>query len=335
LQNPTSYNPVHALVWAPEEVRTELYANKLGATLHHVHFFQYKRPLYAPFKYPLQWLKTWQILFSQRPKYVYVTNPPIIAGLCVYFYCLVTGAKMVMDTHSPALYSQKWGWTVPLQRWVAQRAMMNIVDQDRFKRLFEGWGAKAIILEKPPKGALAVFDLSKLTKNPDTGKYEVAVVNTFAEDEPLQPILDAAKQLPDCQFHITGNLKKADPEMVKTAPPNCRFTGYLRGLDYWNLLYNTRVTIVLTTFEYSLLGGAQDAAVLHKPTIVSDQPALREYFTQGTVFAANTADGLAAAIKEVQQREADLITDTAALLEERQVKWDQNFSTLLKLIGKG
>jgi hypothetical protein len=321
-------------VWAPEEVRTELYANKLGATLHNVHFLQYKRPLIAPFKYPLQWLKTWQILFGQRPKYVYVTNPPIFAGLCVYFYCLFTGAKMVMDTHSPALYSRKWGWSVPIQRWVAKRSIMNITDQTRFRELFESWGAKAIVLEKPPKGALALFDINKLTKSPPTGKFEVAVVNTFAEDEPLQPLLDAAKHLPDCQFHITGNLQKADPEMVKIAPPNCRFTGYLRGLDYWNLLYNTNVTLVLTTFEYSLLGGAQDAAVLHKPTIVSKQPALTEYFTQGSVFVENTGDSIANGIREVQQREAELCQETAALLDERQRKWDETFQYLLKLVGR-
>ncbi|MBX3065803.1 MAG: hypothetical protein U0528_09795 [Anaerolineae bacterium] len=321
-----------AIVWAPEEVRTELFARRLNATLHHIHFLEYKRPLYAPFKYPMQWLKTWQILFKERPNYIYITNPPVFAALCVYLFCAMTGAKFVMDTHPPSLYSKKWGWSLPLQRWIAKRALMNITDQERFQRMFEEWGAKCMVLEKPPKDA----PFSQLTGVVDAGKFEVAVVNTFAEDEPFQPILDAANLLPDVEFHITGNLAKANAEQkaaMATAPANCHFTGYLLGDQYWSLLHRSRAVMVLTTFPYSLLGGGQDAMVLNKPAILSDQPALTDYFNKGAVFVENTAEGIAKGVQEVQQREQELIRGTQQLLEDRQQKWDTNFRNLTTLVG--
>src|SRR5437762_310215 len=142
-----------AIVWAPYEARTAMFAQRLNAPLYNIHYLQYKRPLVAPIKYVAQWLKTWQILMQKRPRIVYVTNPPIFAVLCVFVYCRLMGATYIMDTHPPALYSRKWGCTVPLQRLMARFAFVNVVDQDRFKTLFESWGAKALVLENPPNDA--------------------------------------------------------------------------------------------------------------------------------------------------------------------------------------
>lgn len=331
-ESSTTRRDLVSIVWAPKEVRTELFARRLNATLHFVHYLEYQRPLYAPFKYPLQWLKTWQILIQARPKYVYITNPPIFAALCVYMFCAVTGAQFVMDTHPPSLYSKRWSWSLPLQRWLAKRALINITDQERFQQLFESWGAKCIVLEKPPKDS----PFSQLTGAVDPNKFEVAVVNTFAEDEPFQPILDAAKLLPEVEFHITGNLAKANAEQktaMDNAPANCHFTGYLLGDQYWSLLHRSRAVMVLTTFPYSLLGGGQDAMVLNKPAILSNQPALTDYFNKGAVFVENTAEGIAKGVQAVQQREQELSRETQVLLEERQQKWESNFRHLSALVG--
>jgi glycosyltransferase involved in cell wall biosynthesis len=330
VNQPPIRTDIIALVWAPEEARTELFARRLGAKVHHIHFLKYKRPLYAPFKYPLQWLKTWQMLAQERPKFIYVTNPPVFATLAVYLFCRVLGGQYIMDTHPPSLYSRKWGWTLPLQRWLGKQALVNITDQERFRRLFESWGARCLVLERPPKDA--PFD--NLTRQVDPAYFDVAVVNTFSEDEPLQPILDAARQLPGVRFFITGDLAKAPRDMVNSAPENCQFTGYLRGNDYWGLLYASRAVMVLTTFPHSLLGGGQDAMVLHKPAILSRQPALLEYFSSGAVFVENTTAGLVAGVKEAQAKEQHLIQQTYQLLEERQRNWDANFTQLQKLVGQ-
>lgn len=321
-------NDLMAIVWAPEEARTALFARRLGATLHNIHYLQYKRPLVAPLKYIAQAAKTFQVLFGNRPRVVYITNPPIFAALCVFIYCRLTGKRYVMDTHSPALYSRKWAWTVPLQRMIAKRAMVNIVDQERFQKLFESWGAKAVILERPPKDLTA----QKINSQVDPNHFDVLVVNTFAVDEPVQPILDAAKELPNVRFFVTGDKSMAPRGMIESAPANVIFTGYLLKDAYWDQVNSARALMVLTTYEYSLLGGAQDGMALNKPLILSRQPALEEYFTKGTVFVENTTEGIVKGVKDVLAREQALISEIAKLGPERAERWNTTFAQLLAMV---
>jgi hypothetical protein len=324
----TPRSSIIAIVWAPHEARTAMFANRLGATLHNIHYLKYKRPLVAPFKYVAQWLKTWLVLFQNRPHFVYITNPPIIAVLCIAMYCAVSRTRYIMDTHPPALYSRKWGWTLPLQRFLSRFAFMNVVDQDRFKALFESWGGRAIVLENPPKTAPEA-----LSGSPDQNYFDITVINTFAVDEPLDIILEAAKCFPPTtRFFITGDISLAKSEVVKSAPSNVIFTGYLWREDFWNRLNVSRAIMVLTTYPYSLLGGGHDGMILRKPLILSDQPALTEYFTKGAVFVANTTEGIVSGVRAVQEKEAQLSLELAELSEEREQQWNAHFDELMSLI---
>jgi glycosyltransferase involved in cell wall biosynthesis len=317
-----------AIVWAPHESRTAMFAKRLNAPLFNVHYLQYKRPLIAPFKYVAQWLKTWQILFQNRPRIVYVTNPPVFAVFCVFVYCRLMGASYIMDTHPPALYSRKWGWTVPLQRFLARFAFVNVVDQERFKILFESWGAKALVLENPPKAAPD----QRPQDLPDAEHFDIAVINTFAADEPLDVVIEAARRLPDVRFYVLGDTALAKPSLLSSAPENVVFTGYLLGDAYWNQLYAARAILVQTTYPYSLLGGAHDAMMIGKPLILSRQPALTEYFTRGAVFVDNTADSVTDGILAAQTNERQLAWEITELSEEQGQRWELNFQKLLDLI---
>lgn len=320
-----------AIVWAPYEARTAMFAKRLDATLFNIHYLKYKRPLVAPFKYVAQWLKTWLLLAQQRPRFVYITNPPIIAVLCVAMYCVVTRTRYIMDTHPPALYSRKWGWTLPLQRFLSRFAFMNVVDQERFKQLYESWGSRATVLENPPKTAP-----DGLTKTVDSNYFDITVINTFAADEPLDIILEAAKCFPpSTRFFITGDVSLAKNGVVKSAPSNVSFTGYLWREDFWNQLNSSRAIMVLTTYPYSLLGGGHDGMILRKPLILSNQPALTEYFTKGAVFVENTTDGIVEGVRAVQEKETQLSQELAELSEEREQRWNVCFNELTTLMRAG
>jgi hypothetical protein len=325
----TPRSNVIAIVWAPYEARTAMFAKHLGVPLHNIHYLKYKRPLVAPFKYVAQWLKTWLVLIQNRPGFVYITNPPIIAVLCVAIYCAVTRTRYIMDTHPPALYSRKWGWTLPLQRFLSRFAFMNVVDQDRFKELFESWGGRAIVLENPPKNAP-----ENLTGAPNPKYFDITVVNTFAVDEPVDIIIEAAKCFPPTtRFFITGDISLAKNGVVRNAPSNVTFTGFLWREDFWNQLTSSRAIMVLTTYPYSLLGGGHDGMILRKPLILSDQPALTEYFTKGAIFVENTTDGIVAGVRAVQEKEAQLSQELAELSDEREQRWNAHFNELTTLIA--
>lgn len=337
------------MVWAPHEGRTALFAKRLNAPLYNVHYLLYKRPYIAPFKYVLQALKTWAILWRDRPRVVYVTNPPVFAPLCVWLWGLFAGTRLIIDTHPPSLYSRRWGWTLPLQRFLIRRALLNVTDQQRFADLFAGWGARAVVLPNPPKhppinldgGETGAFDQggrAAARPYPRSGganpPFEIAVVNTFAVDEPLDIILAAARELPDAHFSIMGDLKLAPAGVVATAPANVTFTDYLRGEAYWAALQRANAVMVLTTYPYSLLGGAQDAIALDKPLLLSDQPALCEYFTAGTVFIPNTADGIAAGVRQLQRAEARLSAEARELAAAQESAWQARFAALRQVIDQ-
>jgi Glycosyl transferases group 1 len=314
-----------AVVWAPAEARTEMFAKRLDAEVLHVHYLRYKKPLYAPLKYVAQVAVTLTRLFRIRPSFVYVTNPPVFAALVVLLYGAISGAQFVMDTHSPALFSRKWSWTVPLQRWVARRAVLNVVDQPRFRAKFESWGARACVLERPPES----FEGEPRS---DHGSTRVTVINTFASDEPLGPVIEAAAELADVELRILGDVSRAPVAIRRAAPPNVRFVGYLRGQQFHDELLSADVIVALTTFRHSLLAAAQDALAAKRPLVTSDQPVLRDYFGASAVYVAHDGHSLAAGIREALVASPVLVGAMSQLQVAKRREWEREFATLRELV---
>ena len=320
------------IYWGPSNLQTEAHASRLGAPLYTVHYLGWKKGAFiASLKYIPQSFKTWAILMRQRPAVVYVAISPVFAALSVYLYCLVARAEYVMDVHNHALYGDKWRWSVPLVRFLARRALVNVVDQPTNEKLFQSWGARVLILERPP----LTIPNERLRLLDDPARYSVTVINTFAPDEPLEPILDLARRFPQIPFFILGDTSQADQRLLAAAPANVTFTGYLHGDDYWNRLYSSQAVIALTTAPYSLLSGAVEAMALGKPPILSRQQALVEYFTKGAIFVEHTADSLADALCTHQQRGATLGKEIAELNREKRARWEAVNQELLRVIAAG
>ena len=317
------------IYWGPSNLHAEAYASRLDAPLFNIHYLGWKRgPLVALIKYVPQFLQTWAVLLRHRPSVVYVIISPVFAALSVYLYCLFSGAAYVMDVHNHALYGDKWRWSIPLVGFLARRALVSVVDQPRNAQLFDSWGAKVLILERPPKA----ISSDRLKYIDDPNRFSVTVINTFAPDEPLDPIFGAARKYPDVPFYILGDTSQAENGLLNIAPPNIVFTGYLHGEDYWNRLYSSRAVIALTTAEYSLLSGAIEAMALGKPPILSRRQALKEYFTKGTVFVDHTAESIVVGISELQQNEDRLIEEISELNTEKQLRWEAVVEELMTLI---
>jgi glycosyltransferase involved in cell wall biosynthesis len=251
--------------------------------------------------------------------------------MSVFVYCKLMSANYILDTHPPAFYSKKWRWSVSILRYFAKYASINITDQERFKQLYETWGARAIILSKPSR-LVRQSNINQIL--PPKGEMIVTVVNTFAPDEPLEPILRAAEQLPNYYFYITGDTIYADRNILTNKTKNVIFTGYLLNDEYWNQLEKSRVVMVLTTYPHSLLAGAQDAMDIGKPMILSKQPVLTEYFSKGVIFVENTTKGIVDGLLTFCEKELYLIQEVPELLLEKQAEWDENYMELLNLIGR-
>lgn len=318
-----------AIAWAPYQDHVEKYANQLGAQLYNVHYFSFQNPALAPIKYVPQTLRTWLILMHEHPTAVYILNPPVFAPLVVWAYCVFSGAKILMDTHYSALYGTKWKWLLPVTRFLAKRAIINIVDQERNKRLLNSWNAEAIVLEKPP---YQEFDTARRDVTRD--RFNIVVINTFAEDDPVEIILEAATLCADIDWYILGDPKRARQSLLTRVSKNVTFTGYLLKEDYWNCLFPANAVMALTTREYSLMAGAIDGLSIDKPLILSRQPALEEYFTKGVVFVDNEARSIARGVREFQKLEKQLIGEIASLHNEKRIKWEKSFAYLQNVVAQ-
>jgi glycosyltransferase involved in cell wall biosynthesis len=321
---------IAVIVWAAVQDRAKAYAQVLNAPV----YFVSRRPfgsnarLLTPLRYFLQALETLGILWRQKPALIHVTNPPFLAPLIVYLYCCLTGAKYIMDTHSPAMYSRRWGWTFPIQRYLARRAYLNVVDQERYRKRFEAFGARTIVLQRPAVDVHLPPPIGHASGKP----IEITVINTFAPDEPLQPIYQAADSLKDVHFYVLGDKRFAPPGAFDQVPENVTFTGYLRGDDYWQRIVSSNAVMCLTTYPYSLLAGGQDGMRAGIPLIISRQPVLTDYFTDGTVFVENTAESIVEGIQQIRCREQDLRREITELSGQKRSLWQTNFQVFDQIV---
>lgn len=317
------------IFWGQSSPASEDFARALGAILYKIHFLRQNRPLLAPIKYIPMFLKTLWILFRKRPTAVFVVNTPVFAPLCVFFYCRFARIPFVMDIHGHSFIGWKWAWSAPLQSWLARRALANMIDHSEHRRIFESWKANIFMLERPPI-VPPVNGEKSVTRHPH---FIVTVINTFAGDEPLGPVIKAARKLPDIRFFILGDKSKAENSMLREVPANVTFPGYLLSNNYWSQLYASNAIMTLTNTPYSLVSGGIEGMAVGKPLILSRQPALTDYFTKGTIFVDHSAESIFDALRQIITQEDRLKREIAELAVEKRERWSAESRKLLHLIG--
>jgi len=309
------------IAWAPYSRRSEMFARELGARLHCIHYLRFQSPLYAPVKYILQTLRTWQVLFAERPQAVHIQNPPFVCSLVVSLYCRLTGARFVLDHHSAA-FARVWDWALPVQKFVARRAATNIVTNQHWADIVHSWNAHALImgdpfLELPPGNAFPVKP-----------GFNIAFISTFAPDEPLDAVVEAAAQLPDVHLYITGDASRRPSSFHDSLPANVTCTGFLPDAQYIGLLRAVDAIMVLTTRDHTLQLGGCEAVSVGQPIITSDWPFLRSFFSQGSVHVANTAAGIRDGIQIMKSRHADLRKEMLAFRQANRQEWNAKLEQL-------
>ncbi len=333
--NPTPYAHLSKqslfLVWGPPSHarRSKVFARELGIeALHCIYSTARRGFLAAPFKYSYQAVKTLQVLFQERPQVVFAQSPPSFLVLFVYLYCRLTGAKYLVDVHSIAL--QHWIWTRPewLYRFLARKAITTIVTNEHFQEMIQKWGGDAFILRDIPTR----FD--KCGAYPMHGSFNIVVVNTFAKDEPLYEVLEAAKDLPEIQFYVTGKKKMAAPEALAGAPANVHFTDFLPDEAYYALLDTSQAIMCLTTRNHTMQRGACEALSIGKPIIISDWPLLRAYFHKGTVYVSNTGGGIRQGVLKMKERYHQYQAEIKDLQTAQRLEWQEKIEALTGLVQK-
>jgi len=319
------------LVWGPPShgPRSQVFARELGIEeLHFVRSLSGRGALYAPFKYFHQAVQTLVLLFRKQPRVVFVQSPPSLATLFVYIYCALTGSSYVVDAHSAA-FAPIWTYPAWLHRRLARRAVTTIVTNDHFQELIRRWGGQAFVLRDIPTS------FSRAETYPVSGEFNVAVINSFAPDEPLDEVLKVAGGLEGIQFYATGRKKNADRDLLANAPANVHFTDFLPNEQYYALLGSCQAILCLTTRDHTMQRGACEALWMGKPIITSDWPLLQEYFYKGTVHVDNTPAGIEKGLLDMRGDYHRYVSEIQDLQASRRDEWQDKIGLLTELLQQG
>lgn len=316
-----------AVSWAPYSRMSDTFARELKGKLYCIHYLRFQSPPHAPLKYLLQSVRTLQVLFRERPRSVHVQNPPFVSGLVVYLYSRLFGAKYVLHYHSAA-FGRIWDWALPVQKFIARRATTNIVTSSHWADIVQSWGGHTLVMLDP------FLDLPPGTAFQTAPGFCVAVVSTFASDEPIEAILDAARLLPNFHFYITGDTRKKTADFIDNAPENITFTGFLDPYsDYPGLLRAADAIMVLTTRNHTLQLGGCEAVAVGKPLITSDWPYLQEVFPKGAVYVSPTAESIRDGILKMQAGYVKFSEEVIALRRESRLDWNKRLNELKELVA--
>lgn len=314
------------MAWGPPSytMRTRLLAARLGMEVEHIYSSKRRGALIAPFKYTYQALATMLLLARRRPRLLFVQHPPSFAPLFAVLYGALSGADVVIDAHSDAFSSPYWSRPRWLARWMARRATTTIVTNEHQAELVRSWGAHATVVRDIP-GRVDVAPASL------AGDFNVTVVATFAPDEPIDEVLDAATSLPDVTFRVTGDHTRRF-DGLEDMPSNVLFTGYIDEAEYQGLLAGSDAAMVLTTRNHTMQRGACEALSMGVPIITSDWPLLVDYFNRGTVYVDNSATDIARGVAEMRRHHDRFTGEVMALRDDVLTEWEGARDSLVSLV---
>ncbi|HYU76420.1 MAG TPA: glycosyltransferase [Ktedonobacteraceae bacterium] len=324
------------IVWGDHSRRAETLATELDVQVCFVYELRLKGRWLTPLRYLIQCWKTWRLLERERPEVVLVQSPPIFAPLVVSLWCELqrrtrpSGFRVsyAIDCHPSTFFSRKWRWALPLLRFLSRRAVVTLSSNMEAQNILQRWKVRGFFLADtvsslaPPIGTIG-----------SEGEARVAVISTFADEEPLTEVFAAARFLPQVIFYVTGNPKRALAKLLAQKPENVILTGFLRGGAYTALLKNVHGLVILTNQPKDLSCAAYEAVAMAKPAVVSDCSENKRWFTRGFVYVNNTPEAIAEGVKKMLNEQVRLIPEVMALRSElaarRQPKFEE-FAALLK-----
>jgi glycosyltransferase involved in cell wall biosynthesis len=280
-------------------------------------------------------IRYWKLTFETlgflrrvRPRVVLVQNPSLVLTLLTYLLRPFLGRfRLIVDAHNEAVdpyVHSRWGlpWVA---RQMLRRSDLTIVSNVQLKRRVAEAGGNALVL--PDR--LPVPPISCSLPPTKEGTLRVMVVASYAPDEPIAEILQAASDLGGAfSFSVTGNDRKLDGPLRSRLPSNVRLTGFLEEGDYWELMGNSHVVLDLTSMPDCLVCGAYEALAMGRPMILSENAPTKALFGEIAITTSTRAGAIAKALQEMDSNYDELVARLDVAREEYSRNWLIQAATL-------
>lgn len=318
---------VSFIAWAEDSGRAHEIARALGGEACALYGLRIVWKPLVPLRYLLNAIGMCGYLLARRPRAVIVTNPPIFPALVALCYCTLTRAPLLLDSHPSAFSDAPVAKQVAgVHAWLTRRATTTMVTVPELAEIVTGWGGRAAIVHEAPPAhrASPAFPLS--------GRARIVYIGRFAADEPTAEVVQAARLVPEVDVIITGDDRKCPMQVLRSAPANVTFTGFLRGDDYDRALDSADVIMVLTRHPLAVNRGAYEAVYFERPLIISDLPAMTPLFPYA-ISVRNDSAGIARGVRSAIERHPYLVSaclDARALQEQR---WKHQLDRLRALVS--
>lgn len=280
------------VAWRRLSRRSQLLSEALGAELL---FFPDRIPyLRAAFK-------TMRAVSKAKPDILIVQLPQGPLLLEALVLKLFRRFKLVADVHTGFL--MRWEWkslllNTPFKRFLGRCDVVAIHNEKMREILPKGAQQKALVVYDP-------WYMIEPVAGSIREQY-IMFPASYHPDEPLDEVLEVAKELcPDVRVKITGNWKRR-PEVKRHESERIVFTGYLTNEEYDVLFANASGIISGTKEEYTALMSAWEAIAYSKPLAITDSQALRESYGDYPIYYSwNDKGSIANAINRLLESTPD------------------------------
>ena len=285
------------------------------------------------FRYPISIVKTLFVLFSKRPRLLFIQNPSMILATLACLYGKFTKVSVIVDRHTTFKLNQPQSGSLSiwifmhLHYYTLRTADLTIVTNDFLADLVKKAKGNPVVLPD------ILPDITTTRTIKLQGKKNILLISSFGKDEPIDEVIDAAKLIPpDYHIYITGNYRKKYCSLPDL-PLNVTLTGFIPESDFFAYLHSVDIVMALTTADYCMLCGCYEAVAAEKPLITSDKQVLRDYF-KSAVIVDNKPESIANAVNTIIANEDSFKTNASLLKKDLEKEWSLLFNETNKKISQ-
>lgn len=288
--------------------------------------FIYPRIRSTVVRYLASSIMTLYMFISDRPRFIVFMQPPFPLAIVSYLYSRLRGVPVAVDVHSGAVNDPRWRWSFPLLSRLFKKSCFIVTNLDLLNGQPIHEETKIIVLHDIlPLGTPPAPADDKHSHIP-----KIVFPASYANDEPIDEIIEAARMRPEWCWILTGN---APAEVRQLAPSNLQFTGYVDQSEYLEVIRSADVVLALTRREETMQRGGYEALANFRPIVASATGVLKSFFSDAALYTENSPSGISAAVGEALSRSRSLSSAGWRVLEENTRRQDVALRDLERWLG--